>query len=373
MMEENNNKISAFQFAAIGFFLTTALFVGVGITITLSTTKQDSWIVSIMSSIISIIPILILIYVFNYQPKKNIFEKTKILFGNIFGNVINFVLLTYTFVILVIVITSTTSFATTMYLTKTPGIYISGVFVAIAIYAVIKGIETIGRLSEILFFLAVIIITIIIFSLMSSFSFYELKPILVKGVGPALNYSLIYASYCLTPLFFLTTIPKNDIVKNKHCYKYLVGGIFLALLNMFFVFFLTPGVISAKIAEIYRFPAYYVLRKINIGGGFNNVENFLSSHWFFHTFIMISMGFYFVKTYIKNTFKIKKDKYIHGIVIALGFTAIQLPKYIFKNPFSLTEFMKNNFSLFISLGIFVIFALTSIFIFFKKRRFKKII
>lgn len=371
MMEEKNNKISAFQFAVIGALMANSLFVGIGIINIFIYAKQDAWLVDILSLFLGLIPIALLIYIINYKPDKNILEKNRALFGKLFGNIINFIIFIYIFFMLIITIHGVTVFATTMYLTKTPGIFVAAIFVLTAIYAVIKGIETIARTSEILFFLATFLVAVIVTSLFSQFSFDELKPILANGFMPVINNSLLFLSYCFSPLIILTIIPKNDIKNSKNYHKYLIGGFVVSVMLMFFVYFLIPGVITPKLASLYRFPAYYVLRKINIGGAINNVENITSIHWFLNLFVMVMMGVYFLSRYVKDIFKIKKDNKIKIVCIVIGIIAVMIGNYTFINPPSILEFMAHKFPYYVSLILLGIVLITCLFIFVKKRTEKK--
>jgi spore germination protein KB len=278
-VDEKNNRISPFQFASIGALLGNSLFSGIGISTLLNLAKQDSWMTVIIGFIIGLIPILLLIYIINYKPEKNIFEKNKIIFGKILGSIINLILSLYAFIILLIVIGSSINISETMYLTKTPVFIVAALFVIPAIYAVINGMETIARLSEILFFLAILVVSIIVVSLFYTAGSIteiidQLKPMFINGPIPVIKNSLVFIGFSLTPWFMLLIIPKNNIINNKKYSYYLIGGYFICSLLMFFVFTLIPGVVTINLAELYRFPAYYVQRKINIGGVLNNVENF---------------------------------------------------------------------------------------------------
>lgn len=371
-MEEKNNVISTFQFAVIVALIADSFFVGIGISNIFNSAMQDAWIVSLVSLVIGFIPILILIYIINYKPEMNIFEKNKSLFGNVIGNIANLILCIFVLFSMVIVLTSTTAFSNTMYLTKTPSIIISLVFILPAVYAVIKGIETIGRTSEFLFFLAVIIVSFIVFGLYPHFKFDLLKPILADGIKPIVKSSIMFMSYNLSPLILLTIIPKNNIKDNKNLWKYFIFGYIISVTLMFLVYFIIPGVITPKLASIYRFPAYYVQRKISIGAAINNVENITSIHWFFNTFVHITMSIYFLTIYFKDLFKIKKEKILNCVSFAIVILTLWITSKVFKNPNELLHLMKNLFPNFISSILLFILLITSLLIFTKKRRAKKV-
>lgn len=369
-MEERNNKISAFQLWVLIAISMDALFVGMGITNIFTIAKQDSWMVAILSSFILILPVLILIYILKYKPELNIFEKNKYLFGSIIGSIVNIILVLYALFMVTISIWTTTAFVITIYLTKTPDIVISIILVLPAVYAVIKGIETISRTTELLFFISLFIIIIIFFSLLSQFNYDYLKPTLENGIMPVVKASLLFSSYSFMPLLLITVIPKNNIVDQKKYYKNLIFGILTGILLMGLVYTIIPGVITPAVAAIYRYPAYYVQRRISIGEAINNVENFFSTHWIFNTFMLITLGIYFIGTYIKDSFKIRKAKTNNIVIIAIGLITIILKKIIFKEPVIILSFMKNEI-IYLSLSMLIILIIISIVIFIKNINNKK--
>lgn len=370
-MEENNNKISSFQVGVIGFFLVDAIFVGLGIPSMFSLAEQDAWISSLLAFIIGIIPIVILMYIINYKPELNILEKNKVIFGKWVGSIVNILLCVYILFMAVLVLWNTTSFAISIYLVDTPSNVIAGMFVLAAVYAVIRGIETIGRTTEILFFMAVAIILTIVLSLYSHADMDNLKPYVAHGIMPVVKNTFIYMSYCFTPAIILTIIRKNSIVNKEHYRRYLIGGFILGLLLMVAVFVIIPAVITPSLAAIYRFPAYYVQRKISIGGAINNVENFLSIHWLFSTFIMIVMGVYFLSEFVKNLFKVEKKKTMMLIIAGIGVLIVFLQNFIFKDSVVSLDFMKDTFPLYVGLSLFILMLLICFMIFIKRRHKKK--
>jgi spore germination protein KB len=358
-MEEKNNIISAFQFGILTFFLTGGLFVGMGIVSIFSLNARDAWISVLISPIICIIPTLLLIAIINYRPDKNIFEKIKLLFGKWIGTFINLILMAYVLFLVVQVLWSNSSFAITMYLTKTPEYFVAGIFIIAAVFAVIKGIEAIARMGEILFFITIIILLMIVCSLSFQINLDNYKPMLINGITPVIKLSLNFTSYLITPLIMMSVIPKNCIVKTKSTTWFLLGGLFLGIMLIFAVFFLIPGVMTPELASIYRFPAYYVLRKINIGDVINNVENFLAMHWYFNTFILVTMGLHFLTKEIEDLFKIKKVKKKNITAIIIAIVAFYLSGHIFSNSTVAIKFMKYSFPQFFSGSLLILVIIIS--------------
>lgn len=372
-MIKSNNKISGFQIGALSFLISCSLFVGLGTTIIFEITKQDAWLITIASVFLSLIPIFIIIYIINYEPDKNIFEKNIILFGKKLGRLINLILTIYVALLGLIITCSVTFYVVTQYLTRTPHLFLASLIIIPAIYAVIKGIETISRASEILFFISIFLIFIVLTSLLPLADFIRLKPCFISSFQKIGKGCLYFLSYLLTPMITLLVIPKNKIKNNKHYSKFLIGGIFLGIFIMFTVFTSSVGIIGVELSSLFRFPEYYTHKKISIGGAIDNIENFTSSHWFFNQFILATLCIYFISEYIKNTFKIKKRALKNISTILIGLLLISLSKYIFKDCTISFQFMKNIFPFYSSFILFVILLLMALTIFIKNKLKKKLI
>lgn len=366
-MEKRNDVISALQYAAIGSFLGNALFVGLGNTITISLTRQDSWITTGIALLIGMIPMLLMLYIINHYPALNIFDKNKKIFGAIIGHILNFVISIIILIMLVICVWSLSNYATTKYLTETPSYFVALLFIIPAIYACIKGIETIGRISEILFFFSIIIISLIVFSLITYSDFNNMKPILANGFNPFIEGTLKYLSYSVLPFFMLLVVPKKDIADSKKCGRYFILGFVISALSMFLVFYMTISVLGVNLVSLYRYPEYYVIKKVMVLGVIKNVENFFSIHWLFNMFIFITMGVYFVSEYVKNILKFKKEKTRVISIIIVGLISVIGSMYIFPNSTVGVNFMKFNYPFIMALPLMVIIVLTTLVIYNKKK------
>ena len=367
-MEDANNKISGFQLYIITFFLMGSLFVGFGIISMFTLAERDVWVSVLLSFITCIIPLLLFIYYINYEPDKNIFDKNKSLFGKWIGTIVNVIFCAFVFLLILLVLWNSNGLVITMYLTKTPPYFIIGIFVLAAIYANIKGIEAIARTSEIMFFISLIINTIIIISLGTQLNLDYFKPVLTGGFKEEIRHSLNFTSYLITPLIMIAAIPKKNIIKNKRYNRYLAAGVFAGIIKIGITFVLIVGSVSPEIATFYRFPAYYALRKISIGGAINNLENFLALHWFLNTFMLIMMGIYFLNSFTSNLFKTNSKKANYISLLVIGIVAVYFSIHIFGNTVDSIEFAKKQFPVIISLTLLILMFIISIAIFIKKVR-----
>lgn len=360
------NKINSFQFAALGLMLGNALFVAFGIVTILNKSKQDAWITMIIATFLSIIPILVIIYIINYKPDKDIFQKLDALFGKIFGKIVSFIIACYVLFMLFMVVWSTTYFALTQYLSKVPFLFLSLLFIFIAVYAVSKGIETIARANEIMLFMALFIIVVISLSLGKFINLEQLKPILTEGIKPIIGHSILALSYAFPPLLTLSAIPKDSLVDGQKYSKYLLIGFAISVFFIVIVTFYIVSINTIHLAEIFRYPEYYAQFKIDVAGIFEGVENFLTLHWMFNSVIMMIMCIFFLNRYIKDTFKLNEGKKLNIITLIVGIIVAYGSGKLFPNSEVGVEFMRKVYPVYISGSLFGLLIIISIFIFFNK-------
>jgi len=356
------NKINSFQFAALGLMLGNALFVAFGIVTILNKSKQDAWITMIIATFLSIIPILVIIYIINYKPDKDIFQKLDALFGKI----VSFIIACYVLFMLFMVVWSTTYFALTQYLSKVPFLFLSLLFIFIAVYAVSKGIETIARANEIMLFMALFIIVVISLSLGKFINLEQLKPILTEGIKPIIGHSILALSYAFPPLLTLSAIPKDSLVDGQKYSKYLLIGFAISVFFIVIVTFYIVSINTIHLAEIFRYPEYYAQFKIDVAGIFEGVENFLTLHWMFNSVIMMIMCIFFLNRYIKDTFKLNEGKKLNIITLIVGIIVAYGSGKLFPNSEVGVEFMRKVYPVYISGSLFGLLIIISIFIFFNK-------
>ncbi len=365
-MIKKNNKIDTLQILILGSMIGNALFVGMGNIITVLTVKNNTWFVGICSLIIGIIPVILLNIYMSHQPNLNIFEKNRDLFGKFIGEIINIAVICLVIIMLIINIWSFFNFAGTKYLTETPILFIGFLFTLPLIYACTKGIETISRTIFILFFIILLIHIIITSSLLKFVDIENLKPILKIKSGDIITGIRNFIFYAFSPFITLTIIPKNNIINKEKLGKFSILGYVLAAFFMFIVFTMTMLVVGYNITSMYRYPEYYVIKKISIGQAFDNVENFLSIHWMLNIFSCAVMCLYFVKEYFIQRFKVKKIKIEYIIIILIVMAALFISINIIRNSTQENEFMRYMFPYVVGFPLIIFLFISSIAVLIKK-------
>lgn len=361
-MIKKNKLITSSQILVMGIMIGNAFFVGMGTSVLIHICKEDIWMIPFIAIIVGIIPVLLLCKIFSYKPKLNILDKNKIIFGSIIGQIINFLLFSIIFIQLVLMLWAMSDYVSTKYLTETPIIVLNILFIIPVIYAAFKGIETCSRTIQVIFFFNLFMIIIITLSLIQFVDLQNLKPFFSNGIKPFFEGSYKFILYEFSPFITLLIIPKNNILKNEKLNKNLILAYILSAFVMFIVFFFILSVLGINLITLYRYPEYYVIKKIQIGNLLDNIENFLSIHWLYNMISCAIMCMYFIKSYLKFLFKIKNKKKINITLSLLSIIIIYLSSIIFSNATEKYEFMKYKFSYYIGIPIFAFLVIAVVII-----------
>lgn len=361
-MFKDNNKIDSIQLFALAAMLGNSLFVGMGNIILVLTVHENVWIVPPLAIIIGLIPLFFIIKLMNYSPELNFIEKIKKIFGNKIGFIINILLILIIFLLLVMSIWGVGIFAGTKYLTETPLLFIVFLITTPVFYAAAKGIETIAR-AVLIFLYIGIFCHIFITSSLAQFSMFEnVKPILVDGVKPVLEGVGRYLSYNLLPYITLLIIPKNKIKDSKNSTKAIIMGFIYSTVIMSIVFYMSISTVGVHVASMYKYPEYFIMKKISIGMTFDNIENFFSIVWIYNMLTCSILSLYYIKEYISDLFKIKKEKVKTMTIFFVSVIAMFLASFVFKSDASANAFMRIYFPVYVGIPTITILVLSFIII-----------
>lgn len=356
-------KVSNKGFASLIFFISQSMFLGIGIPQILSSSKQNSPYSIILGFILGFIILYLFMKIMNYEKDLNIFEKMEKLYGKILGNIINLLLfLLFSFYFLY-TLWSVQLYIQNKYLDKTPSIIILILFLIPTIYSVNKGIKTISKLSLIIFMISIIEIFLCIFGLTGFVEINNLKPFFEVPILKILKNSLYFISYFLTPIFMLSIVPKNKLENSDKINKTISIFYIIGCINFLLLFIFIIGVFGIELAELFYYPEFTLIKKINYFDFIQHVENILSSQWLFSLFITEVMSLLFSKEYLVQKKIYKKSIYYILIAVALVFSTM-----LFKNTTIGYDLVKKYFSIIYSIPIFILVIVSVILILFKKNK-----
>ncbi len=324
------NKISTKELFTVVISLLTLCFPTLGTQLILNKGNTSSLLILIIGYTISIIPFFIIIKISNKLTNQNIFqyniEKFKII-GHIINTIYTILLLYLAFMLAWI----TLNFTINQLLIRNSYYIVAFIYSCILAFAVCKGKEIICRTSLVLYF-------ILIFSFIIGFSLLipeidpeNILPIISVSKSKIITLALTIPSYFILPLTAILCIKRNDITDKHKLTKSLIIAYITGAILIFIFYFFIISIYGIDLASIFIYPEYVLFKKINLFNFIQRVENIMSTSFFISSFSGICFIVYFIKTYIKDTLKIKNKNKINIttfiITIAISFTSI----YFFTN------------------------------------------
>ncbi len=353
-------KISTIQICSIAYFILLSNNLGIITYNLLQYTRQDSLISLIIGFILGFIPLLIYIKIMNYRPDLTFFQKIETILPKKIANIINLIISGTILYIISVFFYNMTDFISSQYLSRTPSMIISIVFIPPIIYLLTKGLTVIGRTTFVLLIISLTLLTLTILGLFSQIELQNILPILENGIKGPFKHALVYICYNIVPLILITSIPLNNITDKEKFNKRIIITYIFASMVMFTVFFLILTILGVNIATLYQFPEYDLLKKISLVGFIQRTESTVSLRWIFYILIIVVMGIYYVTEYIKHTFKIKNQQTNKIIISAITILIIISANFLFKNSVVANIFIDNKLSIIIGITLFILPLLLSL-------------
>lgn len=338
------------EYIFLCYFIMSSMFWGITSYVLLQTSYRDSWLSIIISLVLGIIPLILFYLTLNLSPCDNIVSLINKHFGK-FGIVINIILMLVVIIMATLLLWNLITFISYQYLFKTPNAAIAILFMSVIAYIVSKDLSVISRCGGIMFFMVIILFLITFFTLLGKINLSEIKPLLENGFKPVLKGSYLYISNNIFPLYLLLIIPKNNIVDNSNLKKSLFIISLMTIIMAFIVIFCCITIFGAKMAALYQFLEYHILKTINIADFFQRIESILSIQLIFSLIMGSVLYLYYLKTSFKQIFKINKKDNLIIILFSIIITILSLK--VFRNSISFELFILNIYP-FISIILFII-------------------
>lgn len=356
-------KINNIEFSSTLFLILFSCTLGIAPYITIKIAGIDSYIGSIIGSIIGLIPLFIFIYIFNYEIDKPIYQKTKIIFGNTLGTIINIFLTILYFILAITILFNTSNFIISQYLTDTPIILVIIILSLTACHTSNKGITTISKISLIYTLIIIILFIIATIGLIPEIELDNLKPVLEYGIKNPIIAGMTYSLVLTIPISSLLIIPKKEIENYYKTTKYIIITYLVTIIMIIFMSLVACACLGRYLISMYQYPVYITLKKISIFGFIDRIENFLSIEWILSTFVTFTLPIINIQSNINK----KNNKIINLIIIIIIIIATML---LFKSNTSFNHYLDSIYP-YILLIILIIYIIIFITIIIKKGIKKK--
>lgn len=298
-----DNKNRERNFLSITQFLAKALFMGIGISNILEKAKESSIFVIILGTLFGCY-LLTILNNFNYKNVKG-FRKWA-MFGLVF-------------ILLVIGLEELINLISSIYLIDTNKFFIAIPLLLVILYLNTKDISVNYKISSILVIICNSIYLLAVLGLIPEFKVLNFLPLFNVPFTKVLLISFEFALYSVTPCLLFGGLSNNIKNINKKIIKEYVGS----NLVLSSIFLLTQGVLGIELVNLFKYPEYVILKKINLLDFINNVENILSFCWLFMIFMYLSICSKQLYDISYNTFN-KKWIYPIFLIVSIYFISSNL-------------------------------------------------
>jgi len=298
--------------------------------------NQDTFI-CILISLIAALP-LVSVYarISALYHGKNLYEISDILFGKYAGRLVSLIIIGYCLYLASFTACNFTVFTQSTTFDETPSWLIAFALILLCSYLAICGIQTMGRVSVLVFAVtAVLCITVTLLSC-RYFELNNILPLLRQPKDKILQSSVSFFSYPLTEsVIFLIFAGRLKTGQSKHkvfVYGLIIAGVTLSLVSVRNVLILGQNAYSTM-----NFPSYTAISRITVGNYFQHMESLVSASLLCGVFIKSSVCLYGAFIGLKHVFHFKKSVWI--FLFSLTTTGIFL--FFFKTTKDVFTFSKN--------------------------------
>lgn len=355
-----NEKISIIQFAFLVIGSRLIIDLTFNFAFVSPPANQDVWISTFASFFVTLIFVLPILFLGKKYPDKTIIQYSEILLGGIAGKIVGLLYVWFFLHIAANTVRLFGEYFTAAPMPETPLLVFLITFVIVATYAVYNGLEVIGRVSEIIIPINLIVIILISFLVILDMNLNSLKPILEKGVFSVLYGAVISGSRAIEPLLLAMLGPYINNKKKKTLGYVLAMFIVTIILVIIDIQILSS--IGTNQVKLLSFPYVVLLRRIKFADIIERIDILHIGIWILGNSLKVALYYYLAVLGISQVFNVKFSKLA---IIPVGFVILLLSVLLYRNLVQLEEFLSYKiltpYNLFFILGIPALLLLVSMF------------
>lgn len=288
-------------------------------------TKQDSWIVIALGSLLFIPLLWIYIKLMQRFPDKNLVEINDAVYGPVAGKLVTILYLWFFITLTALNLRDLGEFLNSTILVKTPNVVILGFFTVICAWAVYYGIRVVSRYSSLFVFIALAILIIVTFLTINLMKLENLLPMLdQKPMNYVQGTNIIMTIPFGEVVVFLMVTP-NIRKQKKSISKYLIGGFVIGAATMLTVAFRDTAVLGNTMG-IYALPSFETLRMVSISQALSRMEILFAVVLIILLFFKVSFLYYVTTLTTAHLFNLKS---YHSLVLTMGVIIVTYAVLIF--------------------------------------------
>ena len=275
---------------------------------------------TLLSMTIGFILSLIIVYIylkfFNMEPGLSITGKIKMVYGKL-GMVANIIFIISILVVYVFYTYRLTAFLSSQYLVGTLKIYFHILILAITFCIAKNGVGTLVRVSTISMFICFFILAINYIALFPSFDINNFLPLFDASIKNIMLSAFVFSIYFSSPTICINVIKKNQLTDPQKFTKSYLKMYTLSFLILFAAIAATLGIYGVHLAQMFDYPLYTILKKIDILSFIESLENISIIIWILYIIITTSGLLLTSINSIKEVFSFKSNKILFPILFLL--------------------------------------------------------
>jgi len=287
--------------------------------------KQDAWLTALITPVFGIVIISIYYFLGSRYQGMTLIGITKKLFGKWVGFLIS---VGYVFLFL------TTAFHFPWYvgdftghiMHETPIYAINLLFVAAVVAALLYGIETIARASELFIVFITVFFFLLVILVAPNAKIEYIQPILENGIVPVLTGTLPLSSVTALPMITIMMVYPLHVADIPAARKALLQGYLWAGFIIFVTIAITILVLGSNITSKLQYPTFSLARQINVGTLLTRLEHVISIIWIVTQFMIGVLFFYAGVTGFSELLGLKDYKII---VLPMGLIMLVMSQVVF--------------------------------------------
>jgi len=320
-------KTNSITFASLVVSLSGAPTWGIVSSYMLHSVKNITVLSMLIGFVLGLIVIKVYLKYFDKYHDKNIAMRNKESFGKL-SFIINIIFILATFLLYIFFTYRLTSFLSTQYLIETKKIFMQLLLVFTTCYMSYKGTETLGRVSLLTLFISIGLFIFDISSLIHYVQIDNFLPIYDANIKDIIITSLYFTVFFSMPTIYVTSIKKDQIVDKDKFNKTFYLYYFLSFIPLLLAIITTLGIFGNNLIEMFTYPLYSVLKRIKLFSFIESIENVSMILWMIYIVNSSAIMLHSTVSSIKDTFNIKKSKYIYIILFLLG---VLIPRIFLMN------------------------------------------
>lgn len=314
-----SKQVNSTSFSLMISALNKCMFLGLLIPYMFEVSETGTFLSVILGFVISLVFFAFLLLLFNVNSNLSFIGKVKTNCPKFISFLITHLQVVIVTLLAAMLLWRISSFTTNEYLFETPTFLVILLISLPIFYISVNNFAVLCRFNTLCFMAGLIIILFNFAGLLPHYDLNNFKPFLNIGLGNIFNSAIHYAILSVTPIFLLTIVPKNDISNNRSFNKKMIISFVYSNVMGFLIFFTIQMSMHIDLINLYTYPAFTVLKIINLSNFIDSVENVSAILWYIYITLAISMCTIYSKYSIIEFYNIDSNKFKNFIGIGLVF------------------------------------------------------